>query len=70
MIYSGKKVYKWDIHPGFETQGRCHQKSKTEVSVAPRKGLMSPKIFLKKNKIKTSIVRDLYKLYCSFQIKM
>ena len=23
------------IHPGFETQGRCYQKSKTGVSVAP-----------------------------------
>ena len=29
--------------PGFETQGRVHQKSKTEVSVTSRKGLMSPK---------------------------
>ena len=33
---------KWEstqgIHPGFETQGRHHQKSKTGVSVAPRKG--------------------------------
>ena len=29
------------IHPGFETQGRRHQKSKTGVSVAPRKGLCS-----------------------------
>ena len=26
---------KWEIHPGFETQGRRHQKSKTGVSVAP-----------------------------------
>ena len=25
------------IHPGFETQGRSHQKSKTGVSVAPQK---------------------------------
>ena len=33
-------------HSGFETQ-RCHQKSKTGVSVTPQKGLMS-KIFLKK----------------------
>ena len=29
------------IHPSFETQGRRHQKSKTGISVAPRKGLMS-----------------------------
>ena len=44
--------HKWEtmkgIHPGFETQGRRHQKSKTGVSVAPRKGLLSSKIFLKK----------------------
>ena len=31
------------IHHSFETQGRCHQKSKTGVSVAPQKGLMSSK---------------------------
>ena len=31
------------IHPGFETQGRCHQKSKIGVSVAPWKGPMSSK---------------------------
>ena len=31
-------------HPGFETQGRCHHKFKTGVSVAPRKGLMSSKL--------------------------
>ena len=30
-------------HSGFETQRRHHQKSKTEVSVAPQKGLMSSK---------------------------
>ena len=28
------------IHPGFETQGRHHQRSKTGVSVAPQKKLM------------------------------
>ena len=27
------------IHPIFETQGRCHQKSETAVSLAPQKGL-------------------------------
>ena len=32
------------IHPGFETQGRRQQKSKTGVSVAPQKELMSSKI--------------------------
>ena len=39
--------HKWEstqwTHPGFETQGRHHQKSKTGVSVAPQKGLMSSK---------------------------
>ena len=30
-------------HPGFETQRRCHQKSKTVVSVAPQKGLLFSK---------------------------
>ena len=32
---------------GFETQGRHHQKSKTKVSVAPQKGLVSSKNFKK-----------------------
>ena len=36
---------------GLETQRRCHQKSKTEVSVAPQKGLMSSKNF-EKEKLK------------------
>ena len=35
-------------HSGCETQRRRHQKSKTGVSVAPEKGLVSSK-FLKKN---------------------
>ena len=34
------------IHPGFETQGRCHQKSIAGVSVAPQKGFMSSKNFV------------------------
>ena len=45
--------HKWEsmqgIHPGFETWGRCHQKSKKWVSVAPWKGLMSSKKFFKKS---------------------
>ena len=37
-------------HSDFETQRRCHQKSKTGKSVAPQKGLMSPnKLKQKKN---------------------
>ena len=39
------------IHPGFETQGRCHQKSKTGLSMAQQKGLMSSKQFLKNDKL-------------------
>ena len=46
--------HKWEsvqgIYPGFETQGRHHQKSKTGVSVAPWKGLMSSKNFFKKSR--------------------
>ena len=38
-------------HSGFETQRRHHQKSKTGVSVAPQKGLMSSRIFFKKEDI-------------------
>ena len=40
---------KWGIHPGFETQGRHHQKSKTGVSVAPQKVHMCPPKIKKKN---------------------
>ena len=36
------------IHSSFETQSRHHQKSKTGVSVAKRKGRMSSKKFTKK----------------------
>ena len=47
--------HKWKstqgIHPGFETQGRHHQNSKTGVSVAPWKGLMSSKIYLKQKRM-------------------
>ena len=32
------------IHPSFKTQGRRYQKSKTGVSVATQKGLMSSKL--------------------------
>ena len=34
-------------HSSFETQRKCHQKSRTEISVAPQKELMSSKNFLK-----------------------
>ena len=38
------EAHKQGIHPGYETQGRPHQKSKTGVSDAPQKRLMSSKI--------------------------
>ena len=38
---AGDKAHKQRSHPGFETQGRHHQKSKTGVSVAPQKKLYS-----------------------------
>ena len=38
LLCSGEKADKQGIHPGFETQGRRHQKSKTGVSVAAQKG--------------------------------
>ena len=47
-------------HSGFETQRRRHQKSKTGVSVAPQKGLMSSKIYIYNKKqflFKTDEVR-------------
>ena len=42
---SHKQESTQNIHPSFETQGRSHQKSKTWVSVAPRKRLVSSKKF-------------------------
>ena len=40
-----RKLASKGIHLGFETQGRRHQKSKTGVSMAPKKGLVSYKKF-------------------------
>ena len=42
-IVESEKAHKRGIHPGFETQGRRHQKSKTGVSVVPQKGLVFSK---------------------------
>ena len=36
-LHTAKKANKWGIHPGFETHGKHHQKSKTGVVVAPAK---------------------------------
>ena len=38
---------KQGIHPGFVTQGRRHQKSKTGLSETPQTGLMSSNFFPK-----------------------
>ena len=46
--HAGDEAHKQGIHPGFETQGRHHQKFKTGVSVAPQKGSMSSKNLKKK----------------------
>ena len=50
-LCGGEEARKRGIHPDFETQGRRHQKSKTGVSVAPQKGLVSSKNFKKKKKV-------------------
>ena len=47
-LHAGDKAWKRGIHPGFETQRRHYQKSKTGVSVAPRKGLISSQNLKKK----------------------
>ena len=44
-LHAGEKIRKQGIHPGFEIQGRRYQKSKTGVSVAPEKGLVSSNFF-------------------------
>ena len=51
--HTGEKACKQGTHPGFDTQGRCHQKSKIHilVSVAPQKGLASSKFFFKKSSL-------------------
>ena len=46
-LHVGNKVPKQGIHPDFKTGGRCQQRSKTGVSVAPQKMLMSSNLFLK-----------------------
>ena len=47
--HTREKACRKGIHHGFETQGRHHQKSKTGVLVAPRKGLMQAKKSFLKN---------------------
>ena len=47
------------VYSGFETQGRCHQRSKPGVPVAPQNGLISTKNL----KIKT-LLQPVFKLIC------
>ena len=48
--HGGDEAHKQGILSNFETQGRCHQKSKTGVPLAQQKGLVSSKT---QNKTKT-----------------
>ena len=43
LLHPGKETWNRGIQSGFETQGRCHHKSKTGVSVVQQIGLMSSK---------------------------
>ena len=45
-FYVGHKACKQGVHPDFETQGRCHQKSKTGVSVAIQKVFLKKRYFV------------------------
>ena len=53
-LNAGEKADKGGLYPGFETQSRCQQKSKAEISVAPQKELMSSKDLKKKNSYKVA----------------
>ena len=57
LLHTGDQARKQEIHPGFETQGRHHQESKTWVSVAPNKGFDVLHFFFKK---KTYKGRNMY----------
>ena len=47
-LQAGEEAHKRGFHPGFETQDRCHQTSKTGVSVVPKRACILQN-FLKKN---------------------
>ena len=53
-LHANNKACEQGIHPGFQMEDRHHQKSKTGVSVAPQKGLKSPKHFFEKITLYTS----------------
>ena len=50
-------------HSGFQTQRRLHQKSKTWVSVATEKGLVSSKDFFLKSDYENSFIKYIFKMY-------
>ena len=47
-LYTGEEAHKWGISPGFETQGRRHQKSKQGYQWPHKEDMFPPKNFLKK----------------------
>ena len=47
-LHTDDKAHKQGIHPGFETRGRCHKKSKSRISAVPQRGLMSSKTIYRK----------------------
>ena len=40
-LHVGKESHKQGIHPGFETKGKHHQKSKSGISGSHKKSLVS-----------------------------
>ena len=68
LLHTGDQARKQEIHPGFETQGRHHQKSKTWVLVAPNKGFDVLHFFFKKKRTKEEICTFLPLEYTIFSI--
>ena len=44
----GEEAHKYGIHPGFDTQGRHHQKSKTGISGPTKRTDVTSKLFRKR----------------------
>ena len=44
LLHTGDEAYKWWHLPWIETKGRCYQKFKIRISVAPQKDWWPPKI--------------------------
>ena len=65
LLCAGEEAHKQGNPPWFETQGRRHQKSKIGVPVAPQKGLMSSKNFLKK----TTLMKNMGP-YCTVRLRV